>query len=65
MATSILFQSYVIEKAGIVWVDPTSHNIPTLIGIQSFSGACGYAAYPDVFGRVTHVLDWITEKTSK
>ena len=39
------------------------HYMPTIIGIASWVGACGYAEYPDVFGRVTSVLDWIKAKT--
>ena len=34
-----------------------------LIGITSWAAACGYAEWPDVYGRVSSVLDWITEKT--
>ena len=53
----------------MVWTDPDLKSNPkklaTLIGISSFGGACGYSEYPDVFGRVTHVLDWITSKTRK
>ena len=34
-----------------------------LIGITSWAAACGYAEWPDVYGRVSSMLDWITEKT--
>ena len=52
--------------AGLVYIDPNDpRKIPTLLGIVSFSGACGYAEYPDVFGRVTKILDWIESKTRK
>ena len=58
-----------ITKAGLVWTDPDPKKNPekvaTLIGILSWLGACGYAKYPDVFGRVTHVLDWIESKTGE
>lgn len=40
-------------------------SIPTLLGISSWIGACGYVEYPQIFGKVTHVLDWIKRKTSK
>ena len=36
-----------------------------LIGITSWVAACGYAEWPDVYGRVSHVTDWITEKTGQ
>ena len=50
--------------SGLVYIDPNDpRKIPTLLGIVSFSGACGYAEYPDVFGRVTKILDWIESKT--
>ena len=50
--------------AGLVYIDPNDpRKIPTLLGIVSFTGACGYAEYPDVFGRVTKILDWIESKT--
>ena len=39
--------------------------MPTLIGIASWGGGCGDVEYPDIFGKVTHVLDWIKRKTSK
>ena len=52
--------------AGLVYIDPNDpRKIPTLLGIVSFTGACGYAEYPDVFGRVTTILDWIESKTRK
>ena len=41
----------------------SGEKIATLIGITSWGAACGYAEYPDVFARVTHVLDWINEET--
>ena len=31
----------------------------TIFGVTSWSLACGYAEYPDVFGRVSKVRDWI------
>jgi secreted trypsin-like serine protease len=37
----------------------------TLIGIVSWMGACGYAEYPDVYGRVAYnpILNWIEART--
>ena len=62
-----MFYTHFIGKAGIVRTDPTNNpeNMPTLIGIASWVGACGYVEYPNIFGKVTHVLDWIKRKTSK
>ena len=37
----------------------------TLIGIVSWGAGCGYAEYPDIYGRVTHVLNWIELNTGK
>ena len=50
-----------------MYVDPNNnpHKISTLLGITSLVAACGYPEYPDVFARVTRVLDWIESKTSK
>ena len=37
----------------------------TLIGIVSWGAGCGYAEHPDIYGRVTHVLNWIELNTGK
>ena len=38
-------------------------GIATLIGIVSWGGACGFAEYPDVYAKVSLVLDWIHKET--
>ena len=50
----------------LVYIDPnTDVRTATLIGIVSWSGACGYPEYPDVYGRVTKIVEWITKETGK
>ena len=51
----------------VVYIDPNNNpsRIATLIGIISWNGACGYAAWPDVHGRVTKILGWIKSVTGK
>ena len=34
-------------------------KVAILIGIHSWSAACGEARWPNVHARVTHVLGWI------
>ena len=62
-------------EAGLVYYDKTNdphcrhdperrhlrscYYAPTLIGVSSWVSACGYVEYPDVYGRITHVLNWI------
>ena len=50
-----------------MWTDPKNKDagVPMLIGITSWSGACGMDEWPSVFGRVTQALDWIKLKTRK
>ena len=38
-------------------------GIATLIGLVSWGAACGYPQYPDVYARVSIVLDWIHAET--
>ena len=38
-------------------------EIAILIGIHSWSAACGEARWPNVHARVTHALDWIKKET--
>ena len=40
-------------------------RVAVLIGITSWSAACGYAEWPDVYGRVNNreILDWIEKIT--
>ena len=51
----------------VVYIDPNNNpsRIATLIGIISWNGACGYAEWPDVHGRVTKILEWIKSFTGK
>ena len=39
--------------------------VPTLIGITSWVTACGYVDYPEVYGRVSRVVNWIQSITGK
>ena len=41
---------------------PGDSEPPTLIGVVSWSGSCGDYNFPEVYGRVSDVLDWIEEK---
>ena len=34
----------------------------TLVGVVSFGIGCGDENWPGIFGRVTHVMDWINEE---
>ena len=57
------FQYFV---ASLVYINPEEkERTAILVGITSWSGACGYAEWPNVFGRVSHVTDWITAKTGQ
>ena len=49
--------------APLVYV--TDEKIATLVGISSWGAACGTPEWPDVYGRVADVLDWITDVTGK
>ena len=52
--------------APLVYINPEEKDrTAILVGITSWAGACGYAEWPDVFGRVSHITDWITEKTGQ
>ena len=37
--------------------------VPTVIGITSWITSCGYVEYPEVYGRVSHVVNWIQSIT--
>ena len=51
-------------SAPLVYINTEKEKrIAILIGITSWAAACGYAEWPDVYGRVSHVADWIKEKT--
>lgn len=39
------------------------YKTQTLIGIASWAAAYGYSEYPEIYGRVSSVLNWIQEKT--
>ena len=55
-----LGEYWYIIAAGLVFYDNDHGEVlATLVGIHSWSGACGYAEYPGVFGRVTVALEWI------
>ena len=41
---------------------PGQSGPPTLIGVVSWGGSCGYAS---VFGRVSVVIDWIKKEMEK
>ena len=49
----------------LVHIEPKgdSDGIATLIGVVSWGAACGYAQYPDVYAKVSLVLDWIHSET--
>ena len=52
--------------APLVYINPEAKKrTAILVGINSWAAACGYAEWPDVFGRVSHVVDWVTEKTGQ
>ena len=65
----ILFSFMYYDKyfvAPLVYINPeTKKRTAILVGVNSWAAACGYAEWPDVFGRVSHVTDWITEKTGQ
>ena len=49
-----------IVVAPLVYIESTSDaRTATLIGISSWSGACGFPEYPDVHGRVSKIIPWI------
>ena len=62
-----MIYTYGIAIAGLVWIDPKDNplEIATIIGVTSWSSSCGDDEYPPVFGKVTQVLDWIQDTTSK
>ena len=33
-----------------------------VVGVVSWGAYCGWKSYPGVYGRVTHVRDWIDEQ---
>ena len=33
-----------------------------VVGVVSWGAKCGWKRYPGVYGRVTHVRDWIDEQ---
>ena len=51
----------------LVYIDPSESSentkIATLIGIVAWNAGCGDVNYPDVYSRVSDVLDWITRET--
>ena len=51
--------------APLVFIDPNDESIATVVGIQSWTGACGDVNYPDVYASVAQALSWITQKTGK
>ena len=65
----ILFSFMYYDKyfvAPLVYINPEAKKrTAILVGVNSWAAACGYAEWPDVFGRVSHVTDWITEKTGQ
>ena len=55
-----------ISVAPLVYINPKEKKrTAILVGITAWVAACGYAEWPDVYGRVSHVTDWITEKTGQ
>ena len=39
--------------------------VPTVVGITSWITSCGYVDYPEVYGRVSRVVNWIQSITGK
>ena len=49
-----------------MYINPEEEKrIGILIGVTSWAAACGRAEWPDVYGRVSRVADWIKEKTGR
>ena len=60
----ILYQN--ISVAPLVYINPEEKKrTAILVGITSWVAACGYAEWPDVYGRVSHVTEWITKNTGQ
>ena len=52
--------------APLVYINPEEKKrTAILIGITSQVAACGYAEWPDVYARVSHVTEWITKNTGQ
>ena len=51
----------------MVHIEPKGHKdgMATLIGIVSWGAACGYAQYPEIYSKVSLILDWIHTETGK
>ena len=55
-----------ITVAPLVYINPKEKKrTAILVGITAWVSACGYAEWPDVYGRVSHVTEWITENTGQ
>ncbi len=54
---------YTTILAPLVVIDTHPESIATVVGIQSWVGACGDVNYPDVFGSVAQILPWIKQET--
>ena len=67
MKLGTVLEIHIIIIAGLVYTESENNpdHVATLIGIVSWMGACGYAEYPDVYGRVGYnpILNWIQVKT--
>ena len=47
----------------MVIIDPHDDSIATVIGIESWTGACGDVNYPGVSASVIQALPWIKRET--
>ena len=69
LRNSLLITSFPIHifLGPLVYIDPSESSentkIATLIGIVAWNAGCGDVNYPDVYSKVSDVLDWITRET--